>query len=58
MSELADLLVDLGSVFTGSLIHIKVVLGLFLTIPILLLSIGYRYTGAMMGFAARLIHRK
>ena len=58
MDALATLITGLGSVFTKVTASAPEVLALFTTSTILVLMLGLKFSGAIFGFASRLLHRR
>lgn len=57
MEVMATVLTMVGSVFTFILEHVPEILALFTTVVVLQLKLGLKISGALFGFAQRLIHR-
>ncbi len=58
LSAIGNLLVDLVAVFTKITSNVDDVLALFVSSTILILMLGLKFSGAIFGFASRLLHRR
>lgn len=55
---MSEFLADLGSVFTVIVGEIGDVFALFISEPILIFLAGLMFTGAIISFAMRVLHRR
>jgi hypothetical protein len=58
LSAIGQLLVSLVSVFTSITSHVDDVLAIFASSVVLILLLGFKFSGAIYGFAGRLLRRR
>lgn len=58
MTDMGTLLVELVKVFTSVTTNVEDVLILYTSCTVLILLLALKFSGAIFGFASRLLHRR